>query len=276
MKRRILKHITNYNILSTEQYGFRLGLRTNNATYKLTTEILNAMNNKLLVGGIFCDLEKAFDCANHDILLYKLKFYGISDKALQLHQSYLGNRYCRTAIYNDNENSNKVSNWTKVRNGVPQGSILGPLLFLFYRNDLPKIINKISAPIIFADDTSILFTHSNLIDFNKTISIVFTTSNKWLGANQLFLNFKKTNYVHFTTKRNMSVNLQIGFNNNFITNSFYTKFLGVTMNNTLSWNNHIELLVKNLSKTCYIITNAKIYISALSLKIIYYAFFTQL
>jgi len=135
------------------------------------------------------------------------------------------------------------------------------------------IINKTLAPIIFADDTSILFTHSNLIEFNRSISIVFTTLNKWLGANQLSLNFKKSNYVHFTTKRNMSVNLQIGFNNNFITNSFYTKFLGVTMNNTLSWNNHIELLVKKISKTCYIIRNAKTYISAPSLKMIYYAFF---
>jgi len=158
-----------------------------------------------------------------------LKFYGIRDKALQLYQSYLGNRYCRTAIYNGNENSNKVSNWAKVRQGIPQGSILGPLLFLLYINDLPKIINKTSAPIIFADDTSILFTHSNLIDFNKNISTVFRTLNKWLGANHLSLNFNKTNYVHFTTKKNMSVNLQIGFNNNFITNSFYTKFLGVTI-----------------------------------------------
>ena len=78
----------------------------------------------------FCDLEKAFDCVNYYILLCKLKFDGIRDKALQLYQSYLGNRYCRRAIYNGNENS-KVSNWAKVRHGVPQGYILGPLLFLF-------------------------------------------------------------------------------------------------------------------------------------------------
>ena len=126
------------------------------------------MNNKLLVGGIFCDLEKSFDCVNYDILLYKLKFYGIRDKDLQLYQSYLGNRYCRTAIYNGIKNSDKVSDRAKVRHGVSQGSILGPLLFLLYINDLPKIINKTLAPIIFADDTSILFTHSNLIDFSKT------------------------------------------------------------------------------------------------------------
>jgi hypothetical protein len=87
------------------------------------------------------------------------------------------------------------------------------------------------------------------------------------------LNFNKTNYVHFTTKRNVLVNLKIGFNNNFITNSSYTKFLGVTMNNTLSWNKHIDILVKKLSMACYIIRNAKTYLSALSLKVIYHAFF---
>jgi len=99
MQGRILKHFTKYNTLSSEQYGFRVGLRTENATYKLTTEILNAMNNKLLVGGIFCDSEKASDCVNHDILLSKLKFYGIGYKDFQLYKSYLGNRYCKTAIY---------------------------------------------------------------------------------------------------------------------------------------------------------------------------------
>jgi hypothetical protein len=140
-----------------------------------------------------------------------LKFYGISDKDLQLYHSYLGNRYCITAIYNDSENSNKVSNWARVRHGVPQGSIMGLLLFLLYINDLLKIINKTSTPIIFADDTSILFAHSNLADLNKNICIFFTSLNKWLRANQLFLKFHKTNYVFFPTKKNMSVNLKIGF-----------------------------------------------------------------
>ena len=124
----------------------------------------------LLVGGIFCDLEKAFDCVDHDIQLSKLKFYGISDKDFQLYKSYLDNRYCRTAIYNDSEKNKKVSNWAKVRHEVPQGSVLGPPLFLLYKNDLTKIINKTSAPIIFSDDTSILFANPNPIDFNKTFT----------------------------------------------------------------------------------------------------------
>jgi len=138
MQRRILKHLTKYNISSTEQYGFRVGLRTDNATFKLTTEILNAVNKKLLAGGIFCDLEKAFDCVNHDILLYKLKLYGISDEDFQLCQSYLGNRYCRTAIHNGSENSNKVSDWAKAVMSKlrPAGQIRPPEMFYLARATL--------------------------------------------------------------------------------------------------------------------------------------------
>ena len=123
---RILKHLTKYNVLSTAQYGFRIGLKRDNA-------ILNAMNNKLLVGGIICVLKRAFD-----ILLSKLKFCGISSKDIAFYHSYLDNRHFRTAIY-DSDSNNKVSSWTKVRYRVPQGSVLGLLLFFPYIYGLPKI-----------------------------------------------------------------------------------------------------------------------------------------
>jgi len=122
---------------------------------------------------------------------------------------------------------------------------LGPLIFLPFINDLSKIINKTSATITFVDDSSILFVHENIIDFNN-IHIVFETLNERFKANQLFLNINKTNYVHFATKINMSINIQIGFNNNLITNSSYTKFLGLIMDCTLSWNNHIEKIEYSL------------------------------
>jgi hypothetical protein len=120
------------------------------------------MNNKQLIGGIFCDLEKAFDCVDHELLLSKLKFYGIKGKNYALYESYLNDRYIRTVIHKDMDIT--ASSWHRIRHGVPQGSILGPLLFILYINDLSKILNRFSLPIILADDTSILFSHFNIND----------------------------------------------------------------------------------------------------------------
>jgi hypothetical protein len=102
------------------------------ATYNLIHNILLAFNNKLAVGGLFCDLTKAFDCVNHEVLLAKLEFYGINTTAGKLIKSYVTDRYQRTLI--NNNYSKGVSHWQKVEQGVPQGSILGPLFFLLYIN----------------------------------------------------------------------------------------------------------------------------------------------
>ena len=99
-----MKHLTDHNILSNEQYGSRTKLKTENATYQLTNEILNSLNNNLLIAGIFCDLEKAFDCVNHKILLSKLEFYSITGNHYKLYKSPLTNTYQRTLLYNENGN----------------------------------------------------------------------------------------------------------------------------------------------------------------------------
>jgi hypothetical protein len=96
MPTKLLMHLTDHNILSKEQYGFRTELKTDNATYQLTNEILNALSNNLLIIGIFCDLEKAFDCVRHKILLSKLEFYGITGNHNKLYKSCLANRFQRT------------------------------------------------------------------------------------------------------------------------------------------------------------------------------------
>jgi hypothetical protein len=115
----------------------------------LINNILTAANNKLKVGDIFCDLQKAFDCVNHEILLKKLEFYGIEGKFKLLIRSYLTGRFQRVILYNRID-SNNSSKWERIKCGVPQGSILCPLFFLLYVNDLPKIINTTNNMVLFA------------------------------------------------------------------------------------------------------------------------------
>jgi hypothetical protein len=153
------------HILIEEQFGFRHTLSTDNASHFLTKNILTALNNKLLVGGIFCDLHKVFDCVNHDILLSKIEFYGISGKANSLIKSYLQDRYQRVLV--DQNPKSYYSEWESVTDQVPQGSILGPLLFLFYINDIPNLISNISNPILYADDTSLIISNSDTQMFQK-------------------------------------------------------------------------------------------------------------
>jgi len=127
-----------------------------NAVYKLITEVLNALNNKQIVGGIFCDLTKAFDCVDHDILISKIEKYGIIGRGKELFQSYIKGRYQRILIDNKANRNTAVSYWAMIKYGVPQGSLFGPTLFLLYINDLPAVMNKKTVPVLFADDTSIL------------------------------------------------------------------------------------------------------------------------
>jgi len=178
MHTRLLKHLSNHNILVQEHYGFRTNLKTDDATFHLTNEILNALNSNSSVGAIFCDHEKAFDCVNHNILLTKLNFYGITDIHYKLYKSYLTERYQRTLLYNEN-GTYTTSAWSKVKHNVPQGSVLGLLLFLIFINDLPKCIKGKSVPVLFADDTSILVSHPNPLVFYNTIHTVFQTLNDW-------------------------------------------------------------------------------------------------
>jgi len=123
-----------------------------------------------MAGSIFCNLEKVFNSVNHD--LSKLPYSGISGKAKLLLESYLQNRYQRVQIINKYLNSNTVSKWTKIKYKVPQGLILGPLLFLVYINDLRKAIEHKGIPILFADDTSILITSPNNIHFQSDLNVV--------------------------------------------------------------------------------------------------------
>jgi hypothetical protein len=138
---RIHQHVRSNNILVNEQFGFRHSRSTDNAAYYLTNNILTALNKKESVCGVFCDLHKAFDCGNYDNLLSKLEHMGLRE-ANDVIKSYLLDRFQRVLVVSDS--IKYYSKWESVTVGVPQGSILGPLLFLLYHNGLPNAISGLS------------------------------------------------------------------------------------------------------------------------------------
>ena len=229
------------------------------------------VNSKMWVAGICCDLTKAFDYVNHNTLLTKLEFYGIRGCANKLIKSYLDNKYQRIQI--KNKYSKKYfSEWDIVKRGVPQGSILGPLIFLLYINDLPGIINNTFKPTISADDTNIILTHSNLTVFKDQFNIVIEKISNWFRTSSLMLNFKKTYYMHLVTNLKRSVNISISYTDNFINNTRRIKFLGLSLDSTLSWKIHIEQLSSRLNLAYYAIRFLKSFISIKNLRIIYFSY----
>ena len=212
-------------VYSACQYGFRRGVCTSDAVNKLLKNIYNSINQNMYLGAVFLDLSKAFDTVSHDILIKKLEHYGVRGTTLLLLKSYLSNRKQFVTI-----NGTK-SDIHDITIGVPQGSVLGPLLFLIFINDLPLSVKNLKS-ILFADDTTMHFSHKNIHTLVSTITSDLVHVNNWLLSNQLTLNVRKTYYIIFSLKK-VPPNLRLTIGDNEIERHQFGKFLGVILDEKL-------------------------------------------
>jgi hypothetical protein len=268
---RCIDFINENNLLNEKQFGFRPNHSTYMAIIELVDKVANAVDNNETTIGIFLDLSKAFDTINHDILLYKLEHYGFRGVVLQWFESYLNNRK-QFVRYQMRDSDKKI-----IKCGVPQGSILGPLLFILYINDIVNTTSLLEL-ILFADDTTLLFSHPDIASKNDMINNELQEICNWFQANKLSVNAKKTNYMvlgtHQSTTKFIDVNQDIdlpevsranksktkinikldGVSLNRVSS---TKFLGVIIDENLTWKNHIDAISKTLSRNVGMMTKLK-------------------
>uniref|UniRef100_A0A3B3C2G3 Reverse transcriptase domain-containing protein n=1 Tax=Oryzias melastigma TaxID=30732 RepID=A0A3B3C2G3_ORYME len=259
--KRLYNYLENHNILCEQQYGFRPNRTTTLALIDLVENISNAIDNKQYAIGVFLDLTKAFDTINHHLLLRKLYCYGIRGVAFSWIKSYIENRQQYVHI------NGVDSELQIVTCGVPQGSVLSPLLFIIYINDI-CLVSKVLHLILFADDTNIIHCGNDLETLVKEVENELELLKSWFDSNKLTLNLKKTKFIVFTN-RQTNVSKDLIIHNTAIEQVSQIKFLGVIIQNKLSWKNHIEFIKTKLCKSLAIISKVKECLNKQTLYILY-------
>ena len=249
--------------LYSSQYGFRSKHSCENAISELIRQIVKGHERQKHTAAIFLDLSKAFDTLDHALLLKKLEIYGIRGIALDWFSSYLTDRSMRVKYQGISKAT--YSNWQKITRGAPQGSCLGPLLFLIFCNDLNLNLTYLSC-IQFADDTTLYYTHKNLRVLQACIDHDLTKLIDWFRANSLMLNVNKTNLLLFD-----STALEIQIDGTTIKSQKNTKFLGVVLDNKLQWKDHYEQLKTKINRNYLLLCKSKNLLNVHGMKVLYYA-----
>ena len=247
MYTRLHSFLNKNNILFKNQFGFRPGHSTSHALLNVLDEVYDRLDQGKFALGIYLDIQKAFDCINHDILLDKLQTYGIRGVAWRWFQNYLRNRKQFVSVNNCESSVQNISY------GVPQGSVLGPLLFLIYINDIQQATGQ-SFLNLFADDTSMfLFDRSVVNLFDKSNKVLESTNN-WFKANKLKLSLDKCIYTVFKLAPNKISfsNYDLCLNGVKLNRVKITKYLGVIIDEDLNWQEHILYVKNKLIKFCSI------------------------
>ncbi len=264
---RIEKFIEDSKLIYDLQFGFRKKYSTNHALLSITEKIRENLDSKKFSCGVFVDLEKAFDTVNHSILISKLENYGIRGNANNWISSYLGNRAQQVSL------DGVLSAKANITCGVPQGSILGPLLFTIYINDMH---NALKHCIVhhFADDTNLLYSHANPKVLKRVMNSELKILFEWLCANRLSLNVAKTEFIIFRPpSTQLKERIVLRLNQTNIFESTKIKYLGIILDSRLNWKHHITELCKKLSRAVGLIYKIKNFSTKSVLRSLYFSIF---
>lgn len=263
--KRLMSYFKKFDLLSPHQFGFRPGFSTELALISFTDKIKLAIDDGSLFGAVFVDLTKAFDTINHSILFHKLASYGITGPALSLIKNYLKNR-SQVVQIDGSVSSPKVTN-----TGVPQGSILGPLLFLLFINDLPLTLRHTDC-LLYADDTTIYSSHKSIAVLLQNLNVDLKNVSDWCSRNCLHINPTKTTFVifHSPLSKVPPVVLTMGDNEIPVTNS--ARFLGVTLDEHLKYNIHVHSLMHKVSFGIHVIIKSRNYFERPIIRSLYHSF----
>lgn len=263
---RLLHYLRDRHVLYDNQFGFRLGSSTLTAANELVDDIYEAMDTRRITGVLFLDLKKAFDTINHDMLLKKLEFYGVRGTCNALIKSYLSDRLQFVSV------NGSRSSLSPVRVGVPQGSNLGPLLFLIYINDLPNL--KLNGkPRLFADDTSLSYKAKDVCELIRRMKSDMELLYGFFNENLLSLNLSKTKYMIFHTPQlRVPSHPELVVNSSLIEKVSSFKYLGLIFDTNLKWNDHVCKLHSEISAICGIMWRLSTMLPQQQLLTLYYAF----